>query len=83
MSEQIPRDGIEAPASFKDAYAINTKLVRAVETALEDGRAADLRGLLEPLRPADFADFQKTRQSTMATNRQSGSPRPPVHFAAP
>ena len=57
MSEQIPQDGIEAPASFKDVYAINTKLVRAVEAALEDGRAADLRGLLEPLRPADFADL--------------------------
>jgi len=57
MSEQIPQDGIEAPASFKDVYAISTKLVRAVEAALEDGRAADLRGLLEPLRPADFADL--------------------------
>lgn len=57
MGEQIPQDGIEAPASFKDVYAINTKLVRAVEAALEDGRAADLRGLLEPLRPADFADL--------------------------
>ena len=57
MSEQIPRDGIEAPASCRDVYAINTKLVRAVEAALEDGRAADLRGLLEPLRPADFADL--------------------------
>ena len=57
MSGQVPRDGIEAPTSFKDVYAINTKLVRAVEAALEDGRAADLRGLLEPLRPADFADL--------------------------
>ena len=57
MSEQVPQDGIEAPASFKDVYAINTKLVRAVEAALEDGRAADLRGLLKPLRPADFADL--------------------------
>ena len=40
MSEQIPQVGIEAPASFKDFYAIITKLVRAVEAALEDGRAA-------------------------------------------
>ena len=50
MSEQIPRDGIEAPASFKDVYAISTKLVRAVEAALEDGRAADLRGLITSIR---------------------------------
>ena len=57
MSEQIPQDGIKAPTSFKNVYAINTKLVRAVEAALEDGRAADLRGLLEPLPPADFADL--------------------------
>ena len=57
MREQIPPDGIEAPTSFKDVYAINTKLVRAVEAALKDGRAADLRGLLKPLRPADFADL--------------------------
>ena len=57
MSERIPQDGIEAPASFKDVYAINTKLVRALEAALEDGHVADLRGLLKPLRPADFADL--------------------------
>ena len=57
MSEQISQDGIEAPTSFKDVYAINTNLVRAVEAALEDGRAADLRELLEPLRAPRFRRF--------------------------
>jgi magnesium transporter len=57
MSEQSQADGPEAPTSFEDVYAINTELVRAIEGALADNREAQVRDLLEPLRPADIADL--------------------------
>ncbi|MDP6345298.1 MAG: magnesium transporter [Alphaproteobacteria bacterium] len=47
----------EVPASFDDVYAVSTELVRAVETALDEGRPEEVRELLAPLRAADVADL--------------------------
>ncbi|MDP7548432.1 MAG: magnesium transporter, partial [Alphaproteobacteria bacterium] len=58
MSEQSqhadPANG-GAPTSFEDVYAVNTELVRAVESALEEDDGAAVRELLDPLRPAEIA----------------------------
>ena len=47
----------EAPTSFEDVYGVNTELVRAVESALDDDQTATVLALLEPLPPADIADL--------------------------
>ena len=60
MSEQGQQDdpaAVEAPTSFKDVYAVNTELVRAIEAALADDHGEALRELLVDLRPADIADI--------------------------
>ena len=50
-------DSLETPTSFEDVYAVDTELVRAVETAAEAGDAPALTALLSELHPADIADL--------------------------
>ena len=63
MSERSQQNGqnrqieAEAPTSFEDVYGVNTELVRAVESALDDDQTATVLALLEPLPPADIADL--------------------------
>ena len=57
MTEQVQIDGIVETSDTERRYGVNETLVRAFDAALSEGRAEEVRVLIEPLHASDIADL--------------------------